>query len=188
MEMPISFHFATVLMAMTISFIYPIQNYSSILRYIYQSNRLSAPAILNCIFMSFRINYIHTILFNILLLSSCSEATNSSEGNESTEKSPTPTATVDYSSIAKIICDCSQPSIALNQEMAKLQEEGKREEFVAKAEQVAETFKNVVNCVLEKKGEFSSATLDPDQTLSAIMDNCPNIPKRLADSLSKIDE
>ena len=87
-----------------------------------------------------------------------------------------------------MICDCAQPSIELNQQMAKLQEEGKREEFVAKAEQVAETFKNVTNCVLAKKATLTSAQLNPDNTLSAVMNSCPNIPERLADSLSKLEE
>lgn len=136
--------------------------------------------------MLLRLAFIYTFLSCLLFGIACGEASDSNRENETTEK--VPEAEVDYKSLARIICDCAQPSIELNKQMAKLQEQGKREEFIAKAEQVAETYRDVTNCVLKERATLTSAALNQDDTYSAVLNSCPSIPERLAQSLSKLKE
>ena len=134
--------------------------------------------------MSLKITSFLLLSFSILLIFSC--GSNTTESDSSVETPAEPSKTADYSVLAKAFCDCAQPSIELNQQMSNLQEAGKREEFVALAEQVGEKFKATMNCAREKKSAYTTAVLNPEETFKALMANCPNLPERLADNLSKV--
>ena len=123
------------------------------------------------------------LVLGLFLLIACSEPSSTSSNDESTAATA-PGKIADYPALAKVFCDCAQPSIQLNEQMAKLQEEGKREEFVALAEQVGEKFREAMKCARDLKGKQTTAVLDPKETFKAMVNHCPNIPQKMAENLS----
>lgn len=138
--------------------------------------------------MQSSIKYFFLAVFAITLLS-CGSVSGSSSAASDTSALPTPPATpaktADYSALARVFCDCAQPSIDLSKEMSKLQDAGKREEFVARTEEVGEKFKLAMSCAREKKALFTSAVLVEKETFEALMSGCPDIPERMAEVLSQ---
>ncbi|MEM1319151.1 MAG: hypothetical protein AAGG75_02780 [Bacteroidota bacterium] len=120
----------------------------------------------------------------LFLLTACTE--NASTSTEDSESQPaSSTTTIDYKKLSSSFCDCAQSLITLNKEMEALHSEGKNEEFLAMTPKIGQEFKATLECCRKAKEAQSSAAVEEQRVFTAISNNCPDIPQRLADQIAK---
>ncbi|MEL6865639.1 MAG: hypothetical protein AAFP19_14525 [Bacteroidota bacterium] len=113
-------------------------------------------------------------------------ASNNTEDSSAGTAAPSaPSATADYDVLAREFCKCAKPSIDLNTQMQKMNEEGKREEFAQLAKEVGNKFRESLSCCQEVKDAHTTASIEADRLLSKIRTVCPEIPDRFSMQLSE---
>ncbi len=129
-----------------------------------------------------------TLLFGILSLTFLLACTNTStaDSEKSDDKKDESTSAtsgqLDYQVLADAYCNCSEPTVAINNQMKELIETDSEafDKLVPKADKA---FKEAIACCWEAKKNQTTEKIDNKKLLKLLKQTCPDLPALLLSKL-----
>lgn len=119
------------------------------------------------------------------------QQTTSTEATPSTEKTPekrntstkqtetSPPAKLDYNLLSDAYCKCSENTVSINNDLAKLMDAGDNAAFEAMLPKAEKAFKEAMDCCKKAKESQSSDKVDQQKLFKPLKKICPDLPKQL---------
>ncbi len=125
-----------------------------------------------------------TLLFGILSLTfllACSNSSTADSGNSDDKKDEPTSASsgqLDYQVLADAYCKCSEPTVAINNQMEALihTDSDAFDKLVPKADKA---FKEAIACCREAKAKQTTGKIDNKILIKPLKQTCPDLPAQL---------